>query len=33
MITGDLSKVLAITSLTPFSTVADYALTTIRCSS
>jgi tripartite ATP-independent transporter DctM subunit len=29
MITGDLSKVLAILSLTPFSTVADYALTTI----
>src|SRR5262249_57091078 len=29
MITGDLSKVLAIVSLTPFSTVADYALTTI----
>src|SRR5215471_12619622 len=29
MITGDPSKVLAIVSLTPFSTVADYALTTI----
>ena len=29
LITGDFSKVLGIVSLTPFSTVADYALTTI----
>src|SRR5262252_8099676 len=29
LVTGDASKVLAIVSLTPFSTVADYALTTI----
>src|SRR5499433_4400093 len=29
LLTGDPSKVLAIVSLTPFSTVADYALTTI----
>src|SRR5215467_8869456 len=29
LITGDLGRVLAILSLTPFSTVADYALTTI----
>src|SRR5262245_17247936 len=29
LITGDISKVLGIVSLTPFSTVADYALTTI----
>src|SRR3979490_2819287 len=29
MITGDVSRVLSVVSLTPFSSVADYALTTI----
>src|SRR4030088_3237329 len=29
LVTGDMSKVMGIVSLTPFSTVADYALTTI----
>ena len=29
LVTGDLSRLMAILSLTPFSTVADYALTTI----
>src|SRR3981189_1941360 len=29
VVTGDFSKVMGIVSLTPFSTVADYALTTI----